>query len=106
MKDGVTDLAPPASSGDQDDRKALATLQVQVALRGPRSPIPELSSALQLFRRAANVLARLEDLVVFRGLADGPTPGGEVLSAPRGAPCCPAGAGNWKITGGRRPTGC
>ena len=29
---------------------------------------PELTSVLALFRRAANVLARLEDAVVFRGL--------------------------------------
>ena len=28
---------------------------------------PELTSALQLFRRAANVLARLEDALIFRG---------------------------------------
>jgi uncharacterized linocin/CFP29 family protein len=45
----------------------LATLQVKVELRAPQIADPELSSALDLFRRAANVLARLEDLVVFRG---------------------------------------
>jgi hypothetical protein len=38
-----------------------------------------LSSALALFRRAANVVARLEDAVVFRGLAPGsPALGGVV----------------------------
>jgi uncharacterized linocin/CFP29 family protein len=46
----------------------LATLQVKVRLRGAQLADPELASALQLFRRAANMLARLEDVVVFRGL--------------------------------------
>ena len=37
-------------------------------LRGAQMADPEMTSALTLFRRAANVLARLEDAVVFRGL--------------------------------------
>ena len=45
----------------------LTTLQVKVFLRGAQVADPDLTSALQLFRRAANVLARLEDMVVFRG---------------------------------------
>jgi uncharacterized linocin/CFP29 family protein len=49
----------------------LATLQVKVRLRGAQLADPELTSALQLFRRAANVLARLEDAVVFTGLQKG-----------------------------------
>jgi uncharacterized linocin/CFP29 family protein len=53
-----------------EDKKTveLATLQVKVWLRGAQIADPELASALQMFRRAANVLARLEDEVVFRGL--------------------------------------
>lgn len=47
----------------------LATLQVRVFLRGAQMADPDMDSALQLFRRAANVLARLEDSVVFTGLA-------------------------------------
>ena len=47
----------------------LATLQVMVNLRGAQMADPDLTSALALFRRAANVLARLEDAVVFVGLA-------------------------------------
>jgi uncharacterized linocin/CFP29 family protein len=46
----------------------LATLQVRVAVRGAQMADPEMTSVLALFRRAANVLARLEDAVVFRGL--------------------------------------
>lgn len=47
----------------------LPTLQVRVFLRGAQMADPELDSALQLFRRAANILARLEDNIVFGGLA-------------------------------------
>ena len=46
----------------------MATLQVTVRLRGAQMADPEMTSALTVFRRAANVLARLEDAVVFRGL--------------------------------------
>ena len=54
--------------GDRDTIR-LATLQVTVPVRNAQMADPELSSALALFRRAANVVARLEDAVVFRGLA-------------------------------------
>jgi uncharacterized linocin/CFP29 family protein len=50
----------------------LATLQVKVFLRGAQMADPEMTSALALFRRAANILARLEDAVVFRGLPANP----------------------------------
>jgi len=43
------------------------TLQVKVFVRGAQMADPELTSVLQLFRRAANVLARLEDALIFRG---------------------------------------
>ena len=56
--------------GDRDTIR-LATLQVTVPVRNAQMADPELSSALALFRRAANVVARLEDAVVFRGLAPG-----------------------------------
>jgi uncharacterized linocin/CFP29 family protein len=62
--------------GDRDTMR-LATLQVMVRVRNAQMVDPELSSALALFRRAANVLARLEDAIVFRGLAPDPVnPGG------------------------------
>jgi uncharacterized linocin/CFP29 family protein len=56
----------------------LMTLQVKVFLRGAQMADPEMTSAMQLFRRAANILARLEDAVVFNGQTgpnEGPPPG-------------------------------
>ena len=50
------------------DTIRLATLQVNVPVRSAQMADPELTSVLALFRRAANVIARLEDAVVFRGL--------------------------------------
>ena len=39
----------------------LSTLQMKVELRGAQLADPEMGSVLSLFRRAANILARLED---------------------------------------------
>ena len=58
---------PPLRIQDRDTIQ-LATLQVKVPLRSAQLADPELRSALAVFRRAANVLARLEDAVIFRGL--------------------------------------
>ena len=80
-----------------DDRNTarLGTLQVTVRVRNAQMADPELSSALALFRRAANVVARLEDAVIFRGLAPGlPALGGFV--PPGGLAGLPA---IWQITG-------
>jgi uncharacterized linocin/CFP29 family protein len=57
-----------------DDRQTiqLATLQVRVPLRGAQMADHDMTSAQALFRRAANVLARLEDAVIFRGLIRDP----------------------------------
>ena len=52
---------------DDRDTMRLATLQVIVPVRNAQMADPELASALALFRRAANVVARLEDAIVFRG---------------------------------------
>ena len=66
-------VADPPPAGQQkmqvNDRATiqLATLQVKVELRGAQVADPNLTSALEMFRRAANVLARLEDAIVFRG---------------------------------------
>jgi uncharacterized linocin/CFP29 family protein len=59
--------APPLTIDDRTTIQ-LATLQVNVNLRGAQMADPDLNSALAVFRRAANVLARLEDAVVFLGL--------------------------------------
>jgi uncharacterized linocin/CFP29 family protein len=61
---------PPPQRIEVADRAViqLATLQVKVDVRSAQMADPEMASVLALFRRAANVLARLEDAVVFRGL--------------------------------------
>ncbi len=67
------------------DTIRLATLQVIVQVRGAQMADPELASVLTLFRRAANVIARLEDAVVFRGLVavgDRFAPPGGIVGAP------------------------
>jgi uncharacterized linocin/CFP29 family protein len=94
-------VAPPAQQPPPlqiaiDDRNIwqLATLKVTVRVRGAQMSDPEMTSAMSLFRRAANVLARLEDAVVFNGLLQ---PGGP------GTPLQPTGGAPpqvWEITGG------
>jgi uncharacterized linocin/CFP29 family protein len=83
----------------------LNTLQVEVALRGSQMSDPDLTSALDLFRRAANGLARLEDAVVFNGitLLAGAGPAGAAgLAPPRGI----AGLlGVWRIPNGEQSQG-
>jgi uncharacterized linocin/CFP29 family protein len=68
-------LQPPPARIAIEDRNIwqLATLQVPVRLRGAQMADPESTSALTVLRRAANVVARLEDAVVFRGLIPDPT---------------------------------
>jgi uncharacterized linocin/CFP29 family protein len=85
-------LPPPEQRITIDDKTIipLATLQVKVFLRSAQLADPDLTSALQMFRRAANILARLEDAVVFNGQS------GEDQGPPRGAPQ----QAIWKITGG------
>jgi uncharacterized linocin/CFP29 family protein len=79
----------------------MATLQVKVFLRGAQMADPNMTSALQMFRRAANILSRLEDAVVFNGQIDaskGPPPG--VI---KGLP--PEPNGIWQVLGGQKSTG-
>lgn len=45
----------------------LPTLQIKVHVRGAQMSDPELASVLAMFRRAANLTARLEDAVIFNG---------------------------------------
>jgi hypothetical protein len=69
------------------DTTQLATLQLNVLLRGEQLADPEMTSALTLFRRAANIVARLEDALVFNGFAGfDPDVGGRVSDLPHGAP--------------------
>jgi uncharacterized linocin/CFP29 family protein len=63
----------------------LATLQLKAELRGAQLADPEMGSALSLFRRAANIIARLEDAFVFNGRKPGAGPDDDPL-LPDGAP--------------------
>lgn len=60
---------PPGAPLTVNDRTVieLATLQVKLNLRGAQLADPELSSVLSAFRRAASILARVEDALVFNG---------------------------------------
>jgi uncharacterized linocin/CFP29 family protein len=77
----------------------LATLQVRVSVRGAQIADPELRSVLALFRRAANVLGRLEDAIVFNGQV-GPGEG-----PPSGAPPRGADPYIWQVHGGQKSPG-
>ncbi|MFZ0210106.1 MAG: encapsulin, partial [Roseiarcus sp.] len=69
-KDSPEPKPPKRISVDDKAILLLATLYVKVWLRGAQMEDPNLTSALLMFRRAANVLARLEDAIVFRGQED------------------------------------
>jgi uncharacterized linocin/CFP29 family protein len=86
---------------DDRDTMRLATLQVIVPVRNAQMADPEMSSVLTMFRRAANVVARLEDAVVFRGLAPGPLNLGG-FTPPAGIVGLPP---IWQITGAREAEG-
>ena len=86
---------------DDRDTIRLATLQVLVPVRNAQMADPEMTSVLALFRRAANVIARLEDAIVFRGLAPSPTVAGG-FAPPAGVIGLP---GIWQITGAESAEG-
>jgi uncharacterized linocin/CFP29 family protein len=97
---------PPADLRQQPNRIAisdrstlqLATLQVKVYLRSAQMADPEMMSVLTLFRRAANVLARLEDAVVFTGLLANLMPPPNFTPPFAAVAALPA---IWEITGGQ-----
>lgn len=74
----------------------LITLSVNVYLKNAQANDPELTSALIMFRRAADIVARVEDAVIFTGQEDagkGPKGGlSQVQSV-------------WKISGGQESPG-
>jgi uncharacterized linocin/CFP29 family protein len=99
-REEMEDQEGPIKVGDREIIQ-LATLQVRVSLRGAQIADPEMRSALALFRRAANVLGRLEDAIVFNG-QEGPGEG-----PPSGAP--PQGHDPhhhiWQVHGGQKSRG-
>jgi uncharacterized linocin/CFP29 family protein len=73
----------------------LSTLQLKVHLRGAQLADPEMGSVLSAFRRAANILARIEDAIVFNGLplpAGTPTLGVQITGGLTSSGLVPVGA--------------
>ena len=60
---------PPAErlKVDDDDTIQLASVAVNVTVKNHMLADPELAAASILFRRAANIVARVEDAIIFRG---------------------------------------
>lgn len=73
----------------------IPTLQVKVYVRGAQMSDPDMTSVLALFRRAANVLARLEDALVFNGQP----------AANEGPPTVEGLPPVWEILGGQKSRG-
>ena len=71
-------------------------------VRSAQMADPELASVLALFRRAANVIARLEDAVVFRGLMRRRLHHRLIMDHPQASPTLPP---IWEIHGGRATPG-
>jgi uncharacterized linocin/CFP29 family protein len=94
----IEDADPPIKIADRAVIQ-LATLQVPVLLRAAQMADPEMRSALALFRRAANVLGRLEDAIVFDGQPD------QDKGPPYGAPPRGPHPGVWAVHGGQRSSG-
>jgi len=97
----VMHYGEPGQTGQRmtiDDTRTvlLSTLQVKVWLRGAQVADPDLTSALQMFRRAANVVARLEDAIIFNGQPE----------ANQGPQQAVAGLpGIWEVLGGQKSRG-
>jgi uncharacterized linocin/CFP29 family protein len=73
----------------------LSTLQLQLHLRGAQLADPEMGSVLSAFRRAANIIARVEDTIVFNGLplpAGTPTLGVQITGGQTSSGLVPVGA--------------
>lgn len=78
---GEDGTAKRLAVNDYDTRR-LSTVSVNVHLKSSQAADPELASALILFRRAASIVARVEDAIVFNGqLGAGKGP-----KTPAGAP--------------------
>src|SRR5258708_709617 len=58
---------PPRLVVDHDPQTFFTSLSVNVVLRSQEVADPQQAAALLQFRRAANLIARLEDALVFNG---------------------------------------
>jgi uncharacterized linocin/CFP29 family protein len=55
---------------DDVESLRLITVEVKVVLKSAQMADPELASAMIMFRRAADIIARVEDAIIFQGLAN------------------------------------
>jgi uncharacterized linocin/CFP29 family protein len=55
---------------DDHNSLRLITISVKVVLKSAQLADPELGSAMIMFRRAADIIARVEDAIIFRGQAN------------------------------------
>jgi uncharacterized linocin/CFP29 family protein len=96
----LVDVRQQAEQIAIDDRAVvqLATLQAKVYVRGAQMADPEMRSVLDLFRRAAYVIARLEDVIIFTGLVANAAPPPPALPPAAAVANLPQ---VWEITGGQ-----
>lgn len=80
---------------DDSNTRPLTTISYIVELQRHQVTQPDLSSALIMFRRAANIIARVEDRIIFRG-----QPGADPNAADLGI--APA---NFRVSGGAQFNG-
>ncbi|NRB18579.1 MAG: encapsulin [Rhodobacteraceae bacterium] len=76
----------------------LTSLSVNVYLKNAQVADPELTSALIMFRRAANIIARVEDAIIFNGQEDtgrGPKSDAGISIADK----------VWRVSGGQKTLG-
>ena len=76
----------------------LLSLSVNVYLKNAQVADPELTSAMIMFRRAANVIARVEDAIIFNGQG----PGDE---GPMGGNGLTQTQPIWRVSGGQESSG-
>jgi len=88
--------AKPRFEVDSDPDTFLTTIAVQVEIRGREAADPELQAALTMFRRAANLIARAEDALMFNGQIAANTP---PLLAPAGPLTVTAGDRQFGLIG-------
>ncbi len=68
LKQGTSSgAAIPRLHVEDSDVLHLATIAVNVSLNSQQVAQPDLSAALSMFRRAANIIARMEDALIFMG---------------------------------------
>jgi uncharacterized linocin/CFP29 family protein len=87
----LTISAPPNQRIEVDDFTAirLATVSVNVFVRNHMLADPELAAATIMFRRAANIVARVEDAIIFRGRHIPAPPPAPAAGAPPPVPIVP-----------------